>query len=198
MYKKIGLLIAGLTTAINLYANEPLKFKLNKQIIQSQQVSSEVVTEKSWGNRFLLIAVGYTGCPDICPTTMLDMREALKTLDSVAPNKVKKLQPLFVTIDPESDTLADITRYAAYFDKRIIGLRAENFDDLDYLVSQLRASYGYEFEGKPVYPPNLPKGYTVSHSIFIYLYSPSGELLDVFPYNMAGKELAKRILTYLP
>lgn len=190
--KKVGLL--GLVLSAMTFASvaAPLTFSLNR--IENDQAVK--VNEKSFDNKYLLIAVGYTGCPDICPTTLLDMRNALKTLDET-PEQVKKLQPLFITIDPESDTLKDITQYTGFFDSRIVGLRADNFELLDDVVKQLSASYGYTFEGKPVLPPNLPKGYTVMHSIYMYLYSPTGELLDVFPYNMDGKTLAQNLLKYI-
>ncbi len=173
-------------------ADEALTFSLNR--LEDGKVVK--VTEKSFADKYLLMAVGFTGCPDICPTTMLDMRGALAELDKT-PEKAAQLQPLFITIDPTSDTLKDITEYAAYFDPRIVGLRADDFKTLDNVVNQLHASYGYTFNNKAVLPPNLPKGYTVSHSIYLYLYSPERKLLDVFPYNMEGKVLAKNISKYL-
>ncbi|PID65042.1 MAG: SCO family protein [Gammaproteobacteria bacterium] len=173
-------------------AAERLTFSLNRL----QNGDAVTVSEADFADKFLLIAVGFTGCPDICPTTMLDYKNALKALDK-HPQQAKKLQPLFITIDPLSDSLQDINDYAAFFDPRIVGLRAENFEKLDDVVSQLHASYGYIYKGKPVFPPDLPKGYTVMHSAYIYLYSPGGELLDVFPYNMDGDTLASNILSYL-
>ncbi len=173
-------------------ADDALTFSLNRL----KNGESVKVTEKSFKDKYLLMAVGFTGCPDICPTTMLDMSGALAELDKT-PEKVVQLQPLFITIDPTSDTLKDITEYAAYFDPRIIGLRADDFKTLDNVVEQLHASYGYTFDNKAVFPPDLPKGYTVSHSIYLYLYSPERKLLDVFPYNMEGKVLAKNIAKYI-
>ncbi|MBS9778525.1 MAG: SCO family protein [Gammaproteobacteria bacterium] len=174
-------------------AAKPLEFTLN-QLVDGK---AQKVTPKTWENKYLLIAVGYTTCPDICPTTLLDMRMAMAELDKT-PEKVKKVQPLFITIDPTSDSLEAITQYTSYFDPRIIGLRASNFTELDDVVSKLRASYGYEFNDKPVVPPNLPKGYTVMHSTFIYLYSPEGQLLDAYQYNLNGTEMARRISKHLP
>lgn len=191
MKKILSLLILMSFLTFNASA-EPLTFTLNRL----QDNKSVRVTEKDFANNYLLIAVGYTGCPDVCPTTLLDIKTALQTLDKT-PEQAKKIQPLFITIDPESDTVKDITQYTAFFDPRIIGLRADDFASLDNVVEQLRASYGYTFEGKPVLPPDLPKGYTVMHSTFIYLYSPKRELLDAFPYNMNGEQLAENILNHI-
>lgn len=189
---KLVLLLFFINFSLLTWAAEPLRFQLYRQLNDAPVA----VTENTWNNQYVLIAVGFTGCPDVCPTTLLDMRDALRALDN-KPAVVKRLQPLFITIDPLSDSLENITEYAAYFDSRIIGLRAENFEKLDHVVKQLRASYGYQFQGKIVTPPNLPKGYTVSHSTYIYLYAPDGKLVDVYPYNMAGEEIAKRLLKYL-
>lgn len=185
-------LLVGLSMTVQ--AAKPLTFSLNR--LDAGQVVT--VTENSWKDKYLLLAIGYTSCPDICPTTLLDMREALHSMDQHAPDKVKQIQALFITIDPLTDALENITKYAAYFDSRIIGLRTENFAALDNLVEQLRASYGYLFNGQLVTPPHLPEGYTVMHSTFIYLYSPEGRLMDAYPYNMDGETLAKSIIRSLP
>lgn len=185
------LLVSATMTA---QAAKPLTFSLNRL----EGAKPVKVTQETWKDKYLLIAIGYTTCPDICPTTLLDMREALADMDKNAPKKVKQVQPLFLTIDPVNDALKNITQYVAYFDPRIIGLRADDFATLDSVVEQLHGSYGYQFKGKTVIPPNLPKGYTVMHSTFIYLYSPDGQLVDAYPYNMDGKTLASRILQNLP
>lgn len=190
IYVLLSWLIVGVTSA---QATKALSFNL-QQMHNNKPIE---VNAKSWKDKYLLIAIGYTGCPDICPTTLMDIRDALVILDKT-PQQAKKLQPLFVTIDPISDSLADITQYTAYFDKRIVGLPTADFNQLDKLVKQLHGSYGYYFKGKQVYPPKLPKGYTVMHSIFIYLYSPQGKLLDAYPYNIKGKNLAESVLQQLP
>lgn len=186
----LALLVSATMTA---QAAKPLTFSLKR--LENGQPTA--VTQDTWKDKYLLMAIGYTTCPDICPTTLLDIREALAEMDKTAPEKVKQLQPLFITIDPVSDALKNITDYAAYFDPRIIGLRADDFPELDNVVNQLHGSYGYQLKGKVVTPPDLPKGYTVMHSTFIYLYSPDGQLVDAYPYNMDGKTLASRILQNL-
>lgn len=170
-------------------AAEPLTFSLQR-LVNDKSVT---ISEQDFVDKYLLMAVGYTACPDICPTTLLDIREAMHELDTT-PENAAKVQPLFVTIDPQTDTLKNITQYAAFFDQRIIGLRAETYEQLNHVVEQLRASYGYFSDGKAVQPPNLPKGYTVMHSTLIYLLSPAGKLLDVYPYNIDGKKLAAEIV----
>ncbi len=172
----------------SLLATDSLTFKLNSKL--------GVVTQENFQDKYLLVAIGYTSCPDICPTTMIDMKGALQYLDKVS-TLSKEISPLFITIDPTSDSLKNIITYASYFDERILGLRADNFEILDDVIKQLRASYGYIKDGKPVFQPNLPTGYTVFHSTYIYLYSPKRRLIDVFSYNLGGDELGKRIYKIL-
>lgn len=174
-------------------ANETLQFSLQR----IQNGTPVTVTRDSFPDKYLLIAVGYTGCPDICPTTLLDMKNMLLAMDSDHTDKVNDIKPLFITIDPTVDTLDNITQYVGYFDERIVGLRADDWEKLDAVVNQLRASYGYQVDGKAVFPPDLPDKYTVYHSTYIYLYSPQGQLLDIYPYNMDGKTLAERVVSQM-
>lgn len=182
----------ALTLGAFIASASPLTFSLQR--LHNETVVT--VSEKDFSDKYLLFAIGYTACPDICPTTLLDMRATMQALDATS-TLAAKVQPLFLTIDPQSDSLSDISQYTAFFDPRIIGLRAENYPALDAVVEQLRGSYGYLSNGKPVLPPDLPKGYTVMHSTFIYLYSPDGLLLDAYPYNMYGNALAKNIVSHL-
>lgn len=168
---------------------DTLQFSLQR--IDNQEIIN--VTPASFPDKYLVIAIGYTSCPDICPTTLLDIKNMLLAMDADYTDKVSKIQPLFITIDPMADTLTEINEYTRYFDERIIGLRAKNWNNLDVVIESLRASYGYQVDGKPVLPENLPEKYDVSHSTYIYLYAPGGELLDVYPYNMDGKTLAERV-----
>ncbi len=182
--KKIILVSLMFLIGLNNCFADNLTFKLNS--------ATAKVTEKTWQDKYLLIAIGYTGCPDVCPTTMIDFRGALDYFDKKNLEIAKQLQPIWIGIDPTSDTLEDITAYTKHFEKRIVGLRADNFEILNNVVKQLNADYGYQINGKPVKPP-LPKGYTVYHSTYIYLYSPSRELVDVFSFNLGGTQLAKKI-----
>src|SRR5438477_4643108 len=80
----------------------------------------QVVTDRTFAGRWLLVFFGYTHCPDICPTTMSTISDALAKLGPLA----SQIQPLFITIDPERDTLPVLADYTAAFDPRIIGLTA--------------------------------------------------------------------------
>ena len=76
------------------------------------------VTDETYRGKWLLVYFGYTFCPDSCPMTLNEIAIALKKLGPVA----AKLQPLFITIDPQRDTPEVLREYSQSFDPRIVGL----------------------------------------------------------------------------
>jgi protein SCO1/2 len=77
------------------------------------------VTDQTFRGKWLVIYFRYTFCPDLCPTTLSDISVALEKLGPMA----DKVQPLFITVDPERDTPKVIADYVGSFDRRLIGLR---------------------------------------------------------------------------
>lgn len=145
------------------------------------------VTEKSYPGKYLMLAIGYTSCPDICPTTLYEYRGALKALKNP-----DALQPIFITIDPINDDVARLNSYTRYFDPRIAGLSGKP-ENIRALTDQLGATYGYRLDGKRIENPEPGMLYTVYHSALIYLISPERELLDVYDYQIGGKGLAEAL-----
>ncbi|TRZ94450.1 MAG: SCO family protein, partial [Rhodocyclaceae bacterium] len=76
------------------------------------------VTIDDFRDRFQLVTFGFISCPDVCPTTLLEFRQVLELLGSEA----KRLQPIFITVDPERDTREILREYTGAFDPRILGL----------------------------------------------------------------------------
>lgn len=163
---------------------KPLEFELTNG-------QGEQVTANSWPNQYLLIAIGYTYCPDICPTTLVDMSYAMKHLG----DKSALLTPVFISIDPNRDTPEKLGKYTHYFHKKMEGL-VGSAEQTAAVAKSLKASYGYKVDGRPAKAP-LPEEYDVFHSSYIYFYGPDGNLIDVFGYGMRGEEMAKRILSLL-
>ena len=83
-----------------------------------QDTNGRSVTNEDFRGRFQLIAFGYTYCPDICPTTLVEMAAILKQLGDQA----DRLQPIFVTVNPERDSAKVLKTYTEFFDPRILGL----------------------------------------------------------------------------
>jgi len=145
------------------------------------------VTQKSYPGKYLLLAIGYTSCPDICPTTLYEyglVMKALKNPDAI--------QPIFVTIDPVSDDVERLNTYTRFFDERIVGLTGE-MKNIQALADQLGATFGYRMDGKKVDNPKPGMSYTVYHSALIYLIDPDRKLMDVFDYQIGAKGLTEAL-----
>lgn len=146
------------------------------------------ITETSFPGQYILLAFGFTNCPDVCPTTLYDMKQMLIKI-----NDPDKIQPLFITIDPKRDDVTRLNQYTGYFSPRIIGL-AGSREAIDAAVERFNASYGYQLDGKKLNPDELPDGaYTVYHSTYIYLLDDQGNLLDVFDYQSGADNLTAGI-----
>lgn len=143
------------------------------------------VTHESYPGKYVLLSIGYTSCPDICPTTLYEYGYALKRMEHA-----DMLQPVFLTIDPVNDEVNRLNAYTQYFDERIVGLSGEK-DDIADIAKQLGATYGYRLNGRRIDNPEPGLGYEVYHSAMIYLITPERELLDVFDYQIGGDDLVE-------
>ncbi|MDO5290218.1 MAG: SCO family protein [Pseudomonadota bacterium] len=145
------------------------------------------VTEKSYPGKYLLLTIGYTTCPDICPTTLYEYGQAMQAIDN--PDAI---QPIFVTIDPVNDDAARLAEYTGHFDKRIAGLTGE-MKDIEALAQQLGATFGYRQDGKKISQPQKGMRYSVYHSALIYLIGPDRKLLDVYDYQIGAEGLTEAL-----
>jgi protein SCO1/2 len=120
---------------------------------------------------------GFTHCPEVCPTTLWEMSEALKTLGSDA----EHLKVLFISVDPERDTPDELARYLGSFDPRIVGLTGSETD-----VAEVARAYR-------VYWRKVPTGdgdYTIDHMASVYLMDADGHFAGTISY---GEEMSVRL-----
>lgn len=141
------------------------------------------VTDQDFPGRFQLISFGYTFCPDICPTTLAEMALIMSKLGKQA----ERLQPLFVTVDPERDTPEVLRRYTAFFHPRIIGLSGS-----PELVRRVADHFKVRYE-KHWEPGAARDKYSVDHSAGMYLLGPDGRFLAKFAYAAPPVEVTERI-----
>ncbi len=145
--------------------------------------NGQAVTEKSYPGRYLLVFFGYTYCPDVCPTTLGALADALGQLGPLA----DKLQPLFVSVDPDRDTPAVLKAYTGNFDKRIIGLTG-TADQIRQVAKAYRVYYARHGDGSD---------YTMDHSAVVYLMAPDGRFLTTLPPDMPPEQMAALIKSKL-
>jgi len=114
--------------------------------------------------RVVVVFFGFTQCPDVCPTTLAEMAQALRELGP----RADRVQVLFVTVDPERDTQALLAQYVPAFDPRFVGLRGD---------AEATARTAKEF--KVFYqkvPGSSPGSYSIDHTAGSYVFDPQGRL----------------------
>ncbi|MGH6617969.1 MAG: SCO family protein, partial [Alphaproteobacteria bacterium] len=84
--------------------------------------AGQAVTEAAFEGRYMLVYFGYTFCPDICPTELAKMSLALELFEQASPDSTGRVAPLFISVDPERDTLAALKDYSDYFHPRLVAL----------------------------------------------------------------------------
>ncbi|THD74713.1 SCO family protein [Thalassobius vesicularis] len=145
-----------------------------------EDLYGNAVTNEDFQGRFLLVYFGYTGCPDVCPTSLSTMADALELLGEDA----DKLTPVFVTVDPEQDTAKLLQEYLAFFDKRIVGLRGPKAYT-DHMVKVFNARYQ-----KNISDPARPDLYTMDHTASMAFLDPAGMLIKRYPHGVAAEDMA--------
>ena len=145
----------------------------------------QTVTERSFGGRYMLIYFGYASCPDVCPTTLAALTDALDRLGA----RADRLQPLFVTIDPAHDTPDTLRRYLAGFSPRLLGLTGT--------ARQLRQMQ-QEYRVVSVAHPRGTGGMaTFDHSSVLYLVAPDGQFVAGVRADATGADMAQAIATHI-
>lgn len=150
-----------------------------------QDPNGRSVTNEDFRGRFQLIAFGYTYCPDVCPTTLVEMAAILKALGTQA----ARLQPIFITVDPERDTGAVLRTYTEFFDPRILGLSGS-----PALVR--RAADNFKVRYAKVREPGADN-YAVDHSAGMILLGPDGQFLRKFAFATPVAEISAQIAQIL-
>ncbi len=128
------------------------------------------VTEKTLAGKPYAMYFGYTFCPDVCPTTLLDLSRWIKKLGPDA----DKLNYVFVTVDPERDTVQSLHTYLSSFDKRIRGYTGTPAE-----IAQIAKEYRVYYKKAPT----NDGGYTMDHSAIIYLMSADDKFVTIIPYQ---------------
>ena len=144
------------------------------------------VSHEDFRGKFQLLSFGYTYCPDVCPTTLVDMAAILKQLDEDG-GKAKYLQAIFISVDPERDTPEVLRTYTRFFDPRILGLTAK-----PPLVKRAADNFRVRY-AKVREPGDPPERYAVDHSAGLYLIAPDGTFLKKFAYGTPAADVARWI-----
>ena len=129
------------------------------------------VALKDYRGKVVLLYFGYTFCPDVCPTSLSLMAQALSSL---TPAERERVQGIFISVDPERDTLDRLKEYAPFFHPSIIGITGTP-DQVATVAGQYGASYMKQ-------KANADGQYAVDHSSITYVIDAQGKLVASLPH----------------
>ena len=130
--------------------------------------------------RYLLVAFGYTSCPDVCPLTLAAIHRALQNLGTAS----SELAPVFITVDPQRDTPDRLAVYLNPFDPRIVG-----FTGSAGAIAASAAAFHVEFQAQ-----QIQGTYSVDHTALLFLVDPRRHIASEIPENLPSRDLAQRII----
>jgi protein SCO1 len=134
---------------------------------------------KDFAGKVVVVFFGFTQCPDVCPTSMSELAEIRKLLGADG----ERLQGIFITVDPDRDTLEVLKAYMANFDPSFLALRPSSPEQLAALAKDFKAYY------KKVDGPT-PTSYTMDHSAGSYVFDPQGRIRLFTRHGMGVQALA--------
>jgi protein SCO1/2 len=171
--KKIWVLLALLAMlgGCDKLGKQPLTFK-NVDVTGAEFAKEFALTDHTgkprtladFKDKLVVVFFGFTQCPDVCPTTMVEMATMMKELGPQA----EQVQVLFITVDPERDTQALLAEYVPAFDKRFLGLRGD---------AEATARVAKEF--KVIYnkvPGKEAGSYSMDHTAAGYVFDRNGKV----------------------
>lgn len=178
-----GAVSIGLVLAVvwrnDQFAAEPAReaetFRADFELTDHQGM---VRTDEEFAGRWLLIFFGFANCPDVCPTTLAEVAAVMDGLGAKAP----RVQPLFISIDPERDTPAALGEFVPRFDAEIIGLTGTP----EQISATARSFYIYY---EKIEEAAAPDGYSMSHSSQLFLFGPDGGFVAAYTYGTPAEDI---------
>jgi protein SCO1 len=143
------------------------------------------VTDARFATSYRLIYFGYTYCPDVCPVDVQKLMQGFARFEKDRPAAAKRVQPLFITVDPERDTPAILTTFTAAFHPRLIGLTGTQAE-----IAATAKRFAVIFQKAPETAPGV---YLVDHSRTAVLFDPSGAPLALIPQDGTPEQIAHEL-----
>ncbi len=172
---------------------EPVADSDNKLPVVSQPTGGEFtlqalsgpVSLKDFRGKVVLIYFGYTMCPDICPTNLAMMSNALNQMND---NELSYVQGIFISVDPQRDTVEKLSEYTHYFHPLIKGMSST-----PEVIRELAERYGAAYQ-KVV--QDSATNYAVDHSSETYVVDPQGNLVERLAHATPPAEILAAIRKY--
>lgn len=140
------------------------------------------VSDDDFAGRYRLVYFGYSYCPDICPVDLQLLAQGLRQFEQSDPERAARVQPIFVTTDPERDTPEVLKQYVAAFHPRLIGLTGTSEQ-----IEQAKKSFGIWSKKQQAAGASE---YLVDHSRVALLFGPNGEPIAIVPHDQDPEAVA--------
>ncbi len=131
-----------------------------------------------------IVFFGYTSCPDVCPTTLAEMRVLHENLGP----KAGDVAVVFVSVDPQRDTVQRLGEYVPLFNRAFFGIHVE-----PVALETVKQGYGVVAEKVYYDPKNSAVGYSIDHTARLYLIDKSGRLMTSYPYGSPVENIQKDV-----
>jgi len=140
-------------------------------------------TDKDFAGKWRIVYFGYTFCPDICPTDMLKLGQAMKLLDKSDPQLSAKVAPIFISVDPERDTPPVLKQFVGQFHPRFTGLTGSV-----EAIAKVAKDYAVAFRKEPA-----GDSYLIGHTQIAYLMDGDGKPITSLPLEKDAAAIAEEV-----
>ena len=139
--------------------------------------------DSRFDGKYRIVYFGFTHCPDVCPTDLVQIGQGLKRFEKADPARAARVQPIFISVDPERDSPAVLKQFVSAFHPRLIGLTGN-----EQQLAEARKNFA-------VYSAKEPSGgtYTVNHSRITFLIGPRGEPITMLPADKGAEAVAAEL-----
>lgn len=149
----------------------------------------ETVRWSDFDGQYRIVYFGFTYCPDICPTDVQRISQGLRQFEQANSQLGAKIQPIFITIDPERDNQKVVGEFIGNFHPRLIGLTGTP----EQIKSAAKAFAVYYSKGETPESGN----YLMEHSAITYLFGPDGQPIATLPTDLGGEAVAEELAKWV-
>jgi protein SCO1/2 len=147
------------------------------------------VSFSDFDGQYRLVYLGFTYCPDICPTDVQRLSQGLQAFEKTNPDGGSRVQPIFISVDPARDSVDVLSQFVSNFHPRLIGLRAD-----EETTKQVLTQFG---AAAPKDEPDASGNYNIAHTTLTYLFSPEGEPLGVIPTDKGAEGVTAELARWV-
>ncbi len=154
-----------------------------------ENTMGETVRWDDFDGKYRIVYFGYAYCPDICPTDVQRTIQGLNQFAESEPDLAAKIQPIFITIDPERDTPEVVDQFTSAFSEDLIGLTGTPEQ-----IADAAAKFGVFYSKLE---PNESGAYLMDHSRVVLLFGPKGEPVALLPADLGADEVTEELAKWV-